>query len=111
MANLIINSIMVLAFVVGLVVGLPVGCYLREMGYAGKVKKAYQVFSPLSNERKIVKYENKTKEFYDSIAKGDADHKDFERYIYGGSYNKRNNDDRDDIETQIRIDIDKNFKV
>ena len=30
------------------------------------------------------------------------DNKDFERYIYGGSYNKLVEDDRDKMETEMR---------
>jgi hypothetical protein len=37
---------MVYAFFVGLFVGLPIGCYLREKGYTNKVMKAYEVFTP-----------------------------------------------------------------
>jgi hypothetical protein len=37
---------MVYAFFVGLFVGLPVGCYLREAGYQRKFKNAYQQFAP-----------------------------------------------------------------
>lgn len=81
---------MVLAFCVGLFVGLPVGCYLREVGYARKFKAAYEVFVPTDTTPKADKFKNKSKEFYDNLARGQVDHKDFERYIYGGTYNLRN---------------------
>jgi hypothetical protein len=35
---------MVYAFFTGLFIGLPVGCYLREAGYAKKFKNAYNIF-------------------------------------------------------------------
>ena len=38
---------MVYAFFVGITLGLPLGCYLREVGIAGKIKNAYNVFVPL----------------------------------------------------------------
>ena len=34
------------AFCLGLFAGLPLGCYLREKGYAKKAIKAYEVFKP-----------------------------------------------------------------
>jgi hypothetical protein len=86
---------MVLAFAIGLFVGLPVGCYLREVGYVRKFHKAYEVFSPDDGSRKTDNYQNKSKEFYENLARGQVDHKDFERYIYGGSYNQKITDDRD----------------
>ena len=44
---------MVYAFFVGMVVGLPVGCYIREKGYASKMHQAYNLFSPANDERKM----------------------------------------------------------
>lgn len=35
---------MVYAFFVGATLGLPLGCYLREVGYAKKLQDAYHVF-------------------------------------------------------------------
>lgn len=61
---------MVLAFAIGLFVGLPVGCYLREVGYARKFQEAYNVFSPPTDEKKSDMFKNRTKEFYDNLAKG-----------------------------------------
>ena len=43
---------MVYAFGVGLLIGLPVGCYLREKGYTQKAMKAYEVFSGKAPEKK-----------------------------------------------------------
>jgi hypothetical protein len=37
---------MVWAFAVGLFVGLPIGCYLRERGYAQKIIRAYDIMNP-----------------------------------------------------------------
>lgn len=37
---------MVYAFFVGMALGLPLGCYLREVGYAQKLKNAYGIFVP-----------------------------------------------------------------
>ena len=37
-------------------------------------------------------------EFYRNLKKGDVDPKEFERYIYGGSFNKRNTDESDRVE-------------
>ena len=37
---------MVYAFFVGLTIGLPLGCYMREAGYVHKIKSAYNVFVP-----------------------------------------------------------------
>jgi hypothetical protein len=37
---------MVYAFFVGMFVGLPFGCYLREVGYAKKFRNAYEIFVP-----------------------------------------------------------------
>jgi hypothetical protein len=36
------------------------------------------------------------------LQKGQVDHKDFERYIYGGTFNEKNFDDRDKVETEMR---------
>ena len=43
---------MVYAFFVGMFVGLPIGCYLRERGYTQKVMKAYDVISPAGDLKK-----------------------------------------------------------
>lgn len=51
---------MVYAFFVGLFLGLPVGCYLREAGYQQKFRRAYQQFSPDSNEQKKDLFTNKS---------------------------------------------------
>ena len=37
---------MVWAFVGGLCVGFPVGCYLREQGYATRLRNAAKALSP-----------------------------------------------------------------
>lgn len=99
---------MVYAFSIGLFLGIPFGCYLREKGYAGKMKKAYEVFYPSPNESQEAKLRPKTQEFYDNLAKGQVEHSDFERYIYGGSYNQRSRDERDNIENEIRNSLSRN---
>ena len=78
---------MVYAFMFGLFVGLPLGCYLREAGYARKFQNAYNIFFPDTNEMKMDRYKNKSKEFFENLKKGQVEAKDFERYIYGGQYN------------------------
>ena len=92
---------MVYAFFVGVTIGLPLGCYLREVGYARKIKNAYNIFVPVSSERESDKYINKSSQFYDNIKKGQVDPKDFERYIYGGSYADRTLDSIDKVETEV----------
>lgn len=77
---------MVMAFAVGLFVGLPIGCVLREKGYARKMNQAYEIFFPVNDEKLSDKYKSKSTEFYNNLARGEADPRDFERYIYGGSY-------------------------
>ena len=47
------------------------------------------------------KYKNKTDEFYKNIKKGQVDAKEFERYVYGGSYAQRNADENDKTESEI----------
>lgn len=86
---------MVYAFFVGLTIGLPVGCYLREAGYAQKIKNAYNVFVPPPETDKAAKYKSKADEFYKNIRKGQTEAKDFERYVYGGSHNLKTSDEYD----------------
>lgn len=93
---------MALAFGVGLVVGIPAGCYLRERGYTQKAVQAYELFSPKTNAKKSDQFQNTNKQFYDNIKKGQVNHEDFERYIYGGTYNKKTTDDRDKVEDEMR---------
>ena len=93
---------MVYAFFVGLTVGLPLGCYMREAGYASKLKSAYNVFVPPTEANKSDKFQNRSEEFYNNIKKGQADVKDFERYVYGGTFNDRNKDQTDQIEAEVK---------
>ena len=44
---------MVVAFFVGLTVGLPIGCYLREKGYTRKAGEAFRIFYPYTGEKKF----------------------------------------------------------
>ena len=100
---------MVYAFFIGLFVGLPIGCYLREVGYASKIQRAYQVLSPPQDSQKFDKLKSKSCQFYDDLKKGQVENKDFERYIYGGQHIKKNPDERDRIEENLRDSI-KDFK-
>ncbi len=94
---------MVYAFFVGMFVGLPVGCYMREAGYAQKVRNAYNIFVSPPEANKLSQLKgNSPQEFYDNIKKGLADPADFERYIYGGTYAKRSKDDSDKNEEAMK---------
>lgn len=55
---------MVYAFCVGMFIGLPVGCYLREVGYAHKFQSAYSIFFPDTDIEKKDKFRNRSKEFF-----------------------------------------------
>jgi len=83
---------MVSAFIVGLTFGLPLGCYMREVGYAKKLQDAYRVFVPAPSTHTSDELKNKNVNFYENIKKGQVDPKEFERYVYGGQYAKRNQD-------------------
>ena len=91
---------MVYSFFVGMFLGLPLGCYLREVGYAGKFKSAYQIFFPDQGLLKGDKLRNKSKDFFDGLQRGDVDAKDFEKYVYGGQHNNRQSDVKD-IEAEM----------
>ena len=93
---------MVYAFGVGLFIGLPIGCYLREKGYAHKIRQAYDIFNTKRDERKMDQFQSTNKQFYDNLKKGQVNNEDFERYIYGGTFNKRTSDERDRIEDDVR---------
>lgn len=84
---------MVYSFMFGLFIGLPIGCYLRETGYARKFNTAYNIFFPDKNEHKSDQFRNRSKEFFDNLKKGQVDNTDFERYIYGAQFNKRTSDE------------------
>ena len=92
---------MVYAFFVGMFVGLPFGCYLREVGVAKKLQNAYEIFVPPPSADKMDKYRNKTDEFYKNLKKGQTDVKDFERYIYGQWKNQKSTDATDIAEAEI----------
>jgi|LauGreDrversion4_2_1035121.scaffolds.fasta_scaffold1152287_1 hypothetical protein len=92
---------MVYAFFVGLTLGLPLGCYMREAGYAHKIRSAYNVFVPPPETNKAEQYKSKAKDFYRNIRKGETEAKDFERYIYGGSHNLRSSDEADKVEKDV----------
>ena len=93
---------MVYAFFVGMFVGLPFGCYLSEVGYAKKFRNAYEIFVPPPEANKFDQYKNKSAEFYENIKRGQVDHKEFERYIYGGTKNLRSKDDIDEAEAKAQ---------
>jgi hypothetical protein len=86
---------MVYAFFVGLFVGLPVGCYLRERGYTNKVMRAYEVFTPVTDVKKSDEFKSTNKQFYEDLKRGLVSNEDFERYIYGGNRNEKGKDERD----------------
>jgi hypothetical protein len=44
---------MVYAFGVGLLIGLPVGCYMRERGYTQKIMKAYEIMTGVKTDKKM----------------------------------------------------------
>ncbi len=83
---------MVYAFFVGAFIGLPLGCYMRETGVAHKLQAAYNVLVPRANANQSEKLKSRSDEFYQNIKKGQVDPKDFEKYIYGGTYAKRSSD-------------------
>ena len=74
---------MVYAFMTGMFIGLPLGCYLREVGVANKLRNAYEVFVPPPAADKMDRYRSKSQDFFKNLKKGQAEVKDFERYIYG----------------------------
>ena len=41
------------------------------------------------------------------MKKGDVEHEDFERYIYGGNANSKTSDDRDRIESEMSKQLTK----
>ena len=92
---------MVYAFFVGLTVGLPVGCYMREVGYAQKIKNAYNVFVPPPEADKSNQLKSKSGQFYNNLKKGQVEAKDFERYVYGGTHNLKTNDAADRAEKDV----------
>ena len=55
-----LSKTMVYAFFVGLTVGLPVGCYLREVGYAKKLKDAYYIFAAAPDTHTSDKFKSKS---------------------------------------------------
>ena len=92
---------MVYAFVTGMFLGVPLGCYFREIGIAKKFRNAYEVFVPPPTSDRMDQYRNKSGDFYKNLRKGQADVKDFERYIYGGSYNEMTKDQTDIVEKEM----------
>ena len=95
---------MVWAFCTGLVIGFPVGCYLREKGYATRLRNAYVAVAPeqskytTDNLQKLLP-DQRRNQFYRDLKTGDAKPQDFERYIYGGQYSRKfGSDDRDAAE-------------
>ena len=102
---------MVWAFVTGLCFGLPAGVYLREKGYATKMRNAYQAMNPNEVQYKTDNFEKldgkkKADKYYRDLKTGMADPKDFERYIYGGNYDRKfYHDDRDAVEDKVRGQI------
>lgn len=101
---------MVWAFCVGLFVGLPVGCYLREVGYSRKAKDAWAVLFPDNGNVQMDRFRNNGVEFSEKLKKGEAQVQDFERYIYGGTKNLKNLDERDREEEKERQKILKDIR-
>jgi hypothetical protein len=89
------------AFVTGMFIGLPFGCYLREVGVAKKLRNAYELFVPAPAADRMDKFRSKSDDFYKNLKKGQADVKDFERYIYGGNYNEMSKDATDIAEKDL----------
>ena len=94
---------MVWAFCVGLVVGLPAGCYLREKGYAKRMRHAYHAMLPddkglsTDNLDKLLPNQKREK-FYRDVEKGLVRPEDFERYIYGGTHDRKFYHDERDLQ-------------
>lgn len=73
--------------------------------------KALRIIAPRTDDSpRMGEFRDTNKEFYKNLKRGDVDPKDFERYIYGGSYNKRSQDDADRVEDKVRKDVDKMFR-
>ena len=102
---------MVWAFVAGICAGLPAGCYLREHGYADKLRNAYGALQPGRDDMRTDNLEKlmptqKRNQFYQDLQRGLAKPEDFERYVYGGNYDSKfGHDDRDAIEDKVRDQI------
>ena len=99
---------MVWAFGAGILVGFPAGCYLREHGYLRKMRNAYSAlrpdadYLPTNNLDKLLPNQKREKFFMD-LKKGMANKEDFERYIYGGNYDRKFfTDERDKLEDKAR---------
>jgi hypothetical protein len=101
---------MVYAFFVGMTVGLPVGCYLREAGYASKFKNAYSALVKQDDSKQLDQFKNNSARFYENLKKGQVDPKEFERYIYGGTYAKRNQDESDKMEVEMQKKVNDYLK-
>ena len=92
---------MVWAFFAGVFLGFPAGCYLREKGYVQKARAAVQIMRPDSDPFPTDNLARKTgmkkrELYYDDLKVGNAKPEDFERYIYGGNYDRKFiKDDRD----------------
>ena len=68
--------------------------------------QAYEVISPASAKKQMENFKDSNKQFYEQLSKGQVSNEDFERYIYGGSHNKKTQDERDKIEEKIINDIE-----
>ncbi|CDW81037.1 UNKNOWN [Stylonychia lemnae] len=101
---------MVYSFFVGMFVGLPIGCYLREVGYANKFKSAYKIFFPDQGIMKSDKLKNKSAQFFESLKRGEVEAKDFEKYVYGGQHNNRQSDVKEVEKEQQKLQILRDMK-
>ena len=85
-------------FIVGALIGVPFGCYMREAGYSQRVNDAYVSLFPSKKEAYIHNKElikgNQRNKYFDDIKSGHATPEQFEGYVYGGSYKETNKDDK-----------------
>ena len=97
---------MVWAFVVGLSFGFPTGVYLREKGYTGRMRVAYNTLLPNNSNLDVDNYgrlsgEKKRDQYYKDLKAGLVSNKDFERYIFGGKKDRKYSDERDLYEDKL----------
>ena len=97
------EKVMVYSFAIGMFVGLPVGCWMREQGHHHRAMRAYRVMFPKEAAPISDSYQNTNEQYQKDLMAGRVEPKDFERYIYGKEYNKqRGTDERDLAETETR---------
>lgn len=82
-----------MSFFVGVAIGLPVGCYLREIGFGNRLNKAFREIVPREKKDELV---NEAGMFYQSMRQGMANPDEADRYIWGPSATTS----KDDIDKQ-----------